>query len=265
MNLWKNTPGMCEETPVITYYKPDNKKTDAAVVIFPGGAYKKRVSHEGKGYAEFLAENGISAFVVDYRVKPHSFPLPLLDARRGVRFVRYFAEKYGIDKNKVAVMGSSAGGHLAAFISTYTDPIDFEGIDEIDKEEYMPNAQILCYPEINLYDRKITNVGCGNNFVGDDYDETNDVEIRKKFTPTLLVKETTPPAFIWHTGGDTLVDIEHTLEYVSGLHSKGVKAEYHIFPDGRHGYGLTNKSDKVECHIAQWADLLLNWLKYIEF
>ena len=73
-----------------------------------------------------MAENGISAFVVGYRVKPHTFPLPLLDARRGVRFVRFYAEKYGIDKNKVAIMGSSAGGHLAAFTSTYTDPIDFE-------------------------------------------------------------------------------------------------------------------------------------------
>ena len=103
MNLWDNTPGLCEEVPTITYYKPDVKKSDAAVVIFPGGGYNHRAPHEGEGYAKFLAENGISAFVVAYRVAPHHFPLPLLDARRGVRFVRYYAEKYGIDKNKVAV------------------------------------------------------------------------------------------------------------------------------------------------------------------
>lgn len=80
------------ETPVITPFIPKEKKSDAAVVIFPGGAYVFRADHEGAGYAQFLSDNGITAFVVDYRVKPHFFPLPLLDARRAVRFVRANAE-----------------------------------------------------------------------------------------------------------------------------------------------------------------------------
>ena len=99
-NLWENTPGLCEETPVVKVFVPENKKSDAAVVIFPGGGYYKRALHEGNGYAEFLNSHGITAFVVEYRVYPHKFPLPLLDARRGVRFARANAEKYGIDKNK---------------------------------------------------------------------------------------------------------------------------------------------------------------------
>ena len=140
LNLWDNTPGLCEEVPVIEYYKPANKTSDAAVVILPGGGYEIRADYEGEGYAQFLADHGISAFVVQYRVKPHTFPLPLLDARRGIRFIRHNAEKYGIDKNKIAIMGSSAGGHLAALTSTYTKPIDFEGIDDIDKEDFLPNA-----------------------------------------------------------------------------------------------------------------------------
>ncbi len=265
LNLWKNTPGLCEEVPTITYYKPEVKKSDAAVVIFPGGGYHHRAVHEGKGYAEFLAENGISAFVIEYRVKPHRFPLPLLDARRGVRFVRYYAEKYGIDKNKVAVMGSSAGGHLSALISTYMEPIDFEGADEIDKEEFLPNAQILCYAEIILYSPEITHFGCTNNLIGDVYEETQDLDARKKLSPNLLVNEKTPQAFIWHTCGDKLVSIEHSLEYAKELNKKGINAEVHIFPDGKHGYGLTPKSDKMELHIAQWADLLLKWFDYLEW
>lgn len=266
INLWENTPGMCEEVPTITYYKPENKKSDAAIVIFPGGGYARRAVHEGAGYAEYLAENGISAFVVDYRTAPHHFPLELLDARRGVRFVRYYAEKYGIDKNKISVMGSSAGGHLAAFVSTYTDPIDFEGIDAIDKEDFLPNAQILCYPVINLYNRDIAHIGSGNNLIGDIYDETNDEETRKKFSPNLLIKETTPPAFIWHTFADGVVDIENSLEYATALRRAKVnKTEVHLFPDGRHGYGLTAKTEKIEIHVAQWADLLLKWLGYIDF
>lgn len=265
INLWDVTPGMCEEVPTITYYKPDNKKTDAAIVIYPGGGYSHRAPHEGEGYARFLAENGISAFVVDYRVAPHHFPLPLLDARRGVRFVRYYAEKYGIDKNKVAVMGSSAGGHLAAFTSTYTNPIEFEGADDIDREDFLPNAQILAYPVINLYNRDIAHIGSGNNLIGNIYDESNDAETRKKFTPALLVKETTPKAFIWHTFEDPVVNVQNTLEYATALKKAGVFSEVHLFPDGRHGYGLTNKADKLECHIAQWADLMINWLKYISW
>ena len=265
MNLWENTPGMCEEIPTITYYKPDVKKSDAAVVILPGGGYSQRAPHEGEGYATFLAENGISAFVVAYRVVPHRFPLPLLDARRGIRYVRYFAEKFGIDKNKIALMGSSAGGHLTAFTSTYTEAIDFEGIDEIDREDFLPNAQILCYPVVNLYNRDIAHIGSGNNLIGNNYSETNDEETRRKFSPNLLVKETTPQAFIWHTCGDASVDIENSLEYATELHRKGVNAEVHLFPDGRHGYGLTPKETKMELHISQWSDLLIKWFDYIEW
>ena len=99
-----------------------------------------RADYEGADYAKFLAENGICAFVVDYRVTPHRFPLPLLDARRAVRTVRYYAKEYGIDKNKIAVMGSSAGGHLAALTATYYDKMEFEDVDDIDKEDCVPNA-----------------------------------------------------------------------------------------------------------------------------
>ena len=73
------------------------------------------------------------------------------------------------------------------------------------------------------------------------------------------------PAFIWHACGDKVVRIEHSLEYATELHKKGINAEVHIFPDGKHGMGLTQKSTPVECHISQWADLLLKWFGYIEW
>ena len=148
MKLYETYPAEWEEIPEITAYIPAEKKCNGAVVIFPGGAYRGRAAHEGKGYAEFLQSKGICAFDVAYRVSPHRFPLELLDARRAVRWVRAHAEEYGIDKNKIAVMGSSAGGHLAAMVSTYIDPIEFEGLDSVDAEDYLPNAQILCYPVI---------------------------------------------------------------------------------------------------------------------
>ena len=263
MNLWEQTPGLCNEVPTITYYKPENTTSRAAVVIFPGGGYSHRAEHEGRGYAEFLANNGISAFVVEYRVAPHTFPLPLLDARRAVRFVRYYADKFDIDKQKVAVMGSSAGGHLAALTSTYRKPISFEGVDEIDQEDFLPNKQILCYPVINLYDLNISHIGSGNQLLGDDFMVSHDTVSRMKLTPSLLVSRKTPDAFIWHTFEDAGVNVKNSLEYAERLRDYGIATELHIFPHGPHGMGLPGDADAMRRHVSQWGELLLKWLAYI--
>lgn len=256
-NLWQNTPGLCEEIPTITAYVPENKKSDGAVVIFPGGGYTKRAEHEGRGYAEFLQAHGITAFVVEYRVAPHHFPLPLLDARRGVRWVRANADKYGLDKNKIAVMGSSAGGHLAALTSTYLDGIDFEGIDEIDSEDFLPNAQILCYPVIcSPNDDGVAHLGSYKNLIGGE-----DREFERKLDPHRNVSEKTPRAFIWHTAEDTGVNVINSYRYATELRKFDIRVEMHIFPDGRHGLGLAPSIP----HTAQWAELLINWLTYIEW
>ncbi len=261
--LWDKTPGFCEVVPTITYYKPDHALSNAAIVIFPGGGYTQLAEHEGKGYAEFLANSGIAAFVVAYRKHPHHFPLPLLDARRGVRFVRYHAEKFGIDKNKVAVMGSSAGGHLAALTSTYTAPIEFEGADAIDTEAFLPDKQILCYPVINLYDKNYAHIGSGDHLIGVPYAESNDAVRRMELTPTLLANQATPEAFIWHTFEDAGVNVKNSLEYATRLRDYGIATELHVFPHGPHGMGLTNRSNAMENHVAQWSELLIGWLRYI--
>lgn len=262
MNLWENTPGLCEEVPTITYYRPDNAVSDAAVVIFPGGGYSHRAPHEGRGYADFLVNNGIAAFVVEYRVHPHTFPLPLLDARRAVRFVRHYAERFGINKNKIAVMGSSAGGHLAALVSTYRKPIEFEGCDEIDQEDFLPNKQILCYPVINLYDLNIAHIGSGDNLIGNSFIETHDTVSRMKLSPNMLVSKATPEAFIWHTFEDAGVNVKNSLEYAERLRDYGIATELHIFPHGPHGMGLTNRENAMQNHVSQWGAMLITWLNY---
>lgn len=261
--IWDEVPGFCEENPLIEYYKPQTKKTDMAVIIFPGGGYRFRSPHEGEGYARFLSSFGISAFVLQYRVSPHIFPLPLLDARRGIRFVRHNAEIFGVDKNKIAVMGSSAGGHLAALVSTYLKSIDFESVDEIDEESFLPNAQVLCYPVINLYDKNITHIGSGENFIGINYSSTNDREIWKELSPCTHVNKNTPQAFLWHTFEDKVVNVCNSLEYAEQLRKYNIPTEIHIFPYGGHGLGLTNKETEDEKHISVWGDLLVNWFRYI--
>lgn len=253
IKLWEETPGMCEEIPVLDIYLPQNQTSKTAVVIFPGGGYSKRAPHEGNDYAEFLNENGITAFVCQYRVSPHQFPLPLLDARRAVRLVRHFKDKYDI--NQVYVMGSSAGGHLAALVSTYNDKIDFEGIDDVDNECFKPDGQILCYPVISMCIEEIAHIRSGERFL-----EERHESFGKFVSPQLIADESTPKAFIWHTFEDPGVNVLNSVEYIKKLKTLDIVSELHIYPYGRHGLGLA----KDVQHTRNWTCELLEWIKLHE-
>ncbi len=255
MDLWKNVPDTWEKSPVILPFIPAKKTSDAAIIICPGGGYGGLADYEGSDYAKFFAENGITAFALYYRVAPNRFPLPLNDSRRAIRFVRAHAEEYGIDPEKIAIMGSSAGGHLSALTSTFRGVLPNEDIDEIDKQSSMPNAQILCYPVIIAPDdEQISHAGSYFSLLG-----VKDKEKEAAVDPSLLADENTPPAFIWHTANDNLVNVINSYKYAEALRRKNVSVEMHIFPDGWHGLGLAEKFP----HVAQWKSLLLNWLKFI--
>ena len=241
-------------TTKIEWYEPQQKKSNGAVIIFPGGAYTHLATHEGKGYAEYLNSIGITAFVVYYHLVPDRFPLQLLDARRAVRFVRANSEKFGVDKDKICAMGSSAGGHLTALLSTYTAKIDGEGVDEIDEYSYLPNGQIVCYPAI-VSDERIAHPGCFRNLLGEENTDW------ASYDPSLLVHEYTPKAFIWHTASDKGVKVLNSYAYATALYEKEIPCEMHIFPYGGHGLGLAPSN----AHVAQWSSLLKNWLILHEF
>ncbi len=254
-NLWENTPGDFTYEPTITYYPSFVKSTKAAVVVFPGGGYSGLASHEGEGYAQLLNVSGYDAFVVKNRVNPHRFPLPLLDARRAVRFVRANAEKFGIDPERIAVMGSSAGGHLAALVSTYRGGIEFEGVDEIDELDYLPNAQILCYPVICMADDRITHMGSKNNFLGEH------LELAESVAPDLIADEKTPQAFFWHTSNDSVVNVINTYRYATKLRELNIPCEVVVYPKGYHGEG-TAPGFYLN---SGWTAELTKWLNYIGF
>lgn len=254
MYLWEKAAGVSETVPTIVPYVPKNKKSDAAIIICPGGGYGALCDHEGAEYAKFFKKNGIVSFVLYYRVFPNVYPLPLNDSRRAVRFVRAHAEEYGINPEAIAIMGSSAGGHLAALTSTFCDKLPNENVDEIDKYSSEPNAQILCYPVIISPDsNNISHIGSYGCLLG-----SSDRKKEKSVDPSLLVTENTPPAFIWHTSDDGCVNVINSYMYATALKQKNVDVEMHIFPNGPHGLGLANNLP----HVAQWSDLLLNWLIY---
>ena len=253
-NIWANTK---QPEALIHAYVPEEKKTDIAIVIFPGGAYVGRAEHEGKGYAEFLNSNGISAFVVDYRVTPNYFPLPLLDARRAVQNVRFYSEKFGINKDKVYVMGSSAGGHLAATVSNLFDEIDDGANDEISKEGFIPNGQILCYPVINFDEEGVGHAGSAKNLLGENIEN-----LKSQLSIEKIVSEKTPKAFVWHTAEDAGVNVINSLNYTKALKQNGVDFELHVFPHGRHGLGLAKTYSKANYHVSGWKEMLIRWLEY---
>ena len=249
IKLWND-----ENSVEMHYYKPNVKRGNGAVIIFSGGGYSHRAYHEAEPYALRLNEMGISAFVVDYSVAPYGHPMQLGQARRAVSYVRYNAAKYGIDVKKIAVMGSSAGGHLAALCATSKEIFIYDESDEIGKTDYRPNAQILCYPVTD----KESHGGSYENLI-----DKNGEYKPKSVNPIELADEDTPPAFIWHTSSDDCVDVKGTYRYATRLSELGVPVEMHIYPIGIHGLGLATGDPKrapVE-YVQRWPEELERWLK----
>ena len=192
MDLWKKLPKGYNTMPTIEYYKTERKKTDAVFIVFPGGGYTHLAEHEGVGYAKMFNVWGADAFVVKYSVAPSRFPAQLNDARRAVQFVRANALEYGINPEKIIVVGSSAGGHLASMVSTFRGEVDYPENDEISKQNFMPNYQVLCYPVVDLVNDEIANNGSRISVLGEDYSSL----MTEKLSAQLACDKDTPPAFI---------------------------------------------------------------------
>lgn len=235
--------------------------SECAVVVCPGGGYQFRAPHEGPEIAEWFNKNGVSAFVLDYRVaeRNHLGFAPLSDAMRAMKYVRYNSDKWGIKKDKIAVMGFSAGGHLAGSLSVHYNKDIYEPQDEIDKESCRPDASILCYPVIDMFEYR--HDGSRVNLIGD-----NPLHKDKEYMALYKhITGNTPQAFLWHTSSDAVVPVENTLMYADALSKVNVPFEVHIYPQGPHGLGLAvNEPNKLP-HVAQWGDSLLKWLEFIGF
>lgn len=222
-----------------------------AMVVYPGGGYSMRASHEGGDIAEFYYENGFNAFVVDYRVAPNRHPAPLLDAQRTVKLVRLRAEEWGVDPERVFVIGFSAGAHLAGCVATMED-ICRVG-DELDEVNARPNGAILCYPVISS-DPTIVNAHLGsfNNLLGERAEE-----LRDAFSLDKNVSEDTCPCFLFHTMEDATVPVQNTFCMLEALRAHNIPAEAFVTQYGYHGVGLAKGMGGCE----QWPALTLDWLR----
>ena len=262
--LWENgaplfDPEIGQPEPTLTSYLLEGAQSDGSrrgcVIVCPGGAYWGRADHEGRPIAEMLNEAGISAFVLNYRVQPYRYPVERYDVNRAVRYVRYYADKFEIDPEKIGVLGFSAGGHLAVMSVEQYD-YGMENGDEIDKISSRPDSGILCYPVVTL-EKSFTHEGTRDALLG----TPNDPELAKKLSGEVSVRDDMPPIFMWHTAADGGVPVLNSLKLSEELYEHKIPFALHVFPFGQHGLGLAPGNP----HVAQWAPLLVNWLKLYKY
>ncbi len=248
------------DIPTLTAYRPNATNTSgAAMVICPGGGYAHLAPHEGNDYALWLNQHGVTCFVLKYRLGSNGYhhPAMLNDAARAVRWVRAHAAEFSVDAHRVGIMGSSAGGHLAATLLTHFDAGDTNAADAVEQQSSRPDLGILCYAVISM--GEFTHQGSHNNLLG-----TNATpEMEKLLSNELQVTKNTPPCFLWTTFEDKTVPMENTLLFAGALRKNHVPFDLHVYQKGGHGMGLKDKPPFTNPH--PWANDCLFWLKQQNF
>jgi acetyl esterase/lipase len=245
------------DVPTITLYRPEpDKATGASVVVCPGGGYGGlAMDHEGKQVAEWLNSLGVTAFVLKYRLGPrYHHPAMLQDASRAIRTVRAKARagEWGLDPERVAILGFSAGGHLATTAGTHFDAGKPDAADPVERESSRPDRMILAYPVIALA-TPYAHQGSKRNLLGQDPPE----DLVNSLSNETQVSRDTPPTFLVHTDADTGVPAENSLLFALALRKAKVPLELHVFEKGRHGLGLGGGDPAF----AAWPKLCETWLK----
>ena len=246
-----------KDIPTLTPFLPEAAMaTGASMVICPGGGYGSLAAHEGEGYAPWLNQQGITAFVLKYRLGSSGYrhPRMLEDAARAMRMVRFHAEEWKLDPNRVGIIGSSAGGHLASTLLTHFDAGQPDAADPIEHLSCRPALGVLCYPVITMGDG--THRGSRDNLLGQDPSP----ELIQDMSNQLHVTKETPPCFIFHTYEDAAVPVENSLEFAAALCRAKVPFELHIYEHGAHGMGLGTISADTG-HMHEWTHECQRWLK----
>lgn len=237
--------------PTLEIYLPvKEKSTGTAIIIIPGGSYGV-VVYEGEGIvtAQKFALQGIAAFVLKYRLPDDSVMVdkkigPLQDAQQAIKFVRENAARWNVDKNKIGIIGFSAGGHLASMAATH---FQTPQIENSTGTSLRPDFQVQVYPVISMHD-SLTHLDSRSNLLGKAPSEM----IKKFYSAELQVTAETPPTYLTHATDDALVDVDNSIVYYNALRQKKVPVEMHLFQQGGHGF-IFKQPD--------WIDPLLLWLK----
>lgn len=240
--------------PTLTVYPtPAGKATGTAVVICPGGAYVRlAMEHEGAQVAAWLNSLGVSAFLLKYRLVEYGHPAPLRDVLRAMRLVRSRAAEFGVKPDRIGVLGSSAGGHLASCSGTMYDDPDGKTGAALDAVSARPDFLVLLYPVVTLED-PYTHAGSRHNLLGGHPAS----EMLARMSTDQRVTRDTPPVFMVFAQDDRTVPVENGLMLYAALRKAGVPVELHLYEKGGHGFGMRPGLGQT----SEWPQRCEAWLR----
>lgn len=243
--------------PTITAYVPE-KPNGVGILVIPGGGYERVVlDKEADELSSWLNGEGITYFVLKYRLPKNNHEnkeiVPLQDAQRAMRIIRSHSKDWGINTQKIGVMGFSAGGHVASTLANKYDEEVYKKSNKIDEISARPDFQILGYPVITMTE-PYAHKGSRKYLLG----ENPDLDLIEKFSMEKNVHKNTPMAFIMHATDDKSVPVENSLKYYTSLRNYKIPVELHLYQAGGHGYSIRGTIGKS---VANWTDVVTNWLK----
>ena len=253
--------------PILDIYLPYNMiemgrqdQKRPSILICPGGGYAGVSQREGEPIGFRFLTQGYNVFILEYSVQPNCFPTQLREVAAAMELIHANAEQWHCDTDKVAIMGFSAGGHLAAH---YTNAYCWDEVREMFPESKPVNASMLCYPVITA-DPRYAHLGSFKRLLGK---EELTQEEQERFSCDHMVSKDTPPTFLWHTRPDATVPVMNSLLYAQALAERGVPFALHIYPEGGHGLATVdqvtngNLSEEIR-HAGDWFDAALKWLSF---
>ena len=241
------------DRPTIDVYLPAANPTHSAVLVIPGGSYHEVVAdREGAAPAEWLAERGVAAFVLHYRVAPYRYPAPIADAERAMRLLRSRADEFGFAPDHLGAWGFSAGGHISSILATLFDNGVAASTDPVEHAGDRPDFVILAYPLISMKP-EIGHAGSRENLLGPQPDPA----LVALLSAEDHVTPTSPPAFVFATNDADVVPSQNSMLYVTACQRAGVPVEFHLFEHGHHGVDLAEHLPAL--HL--WTVLLESWMR----
>ena len=244
-----------QEAELFAFLPAKEERKSMAVIVIPGGGYR-HLTYDlgGYSYAKWLNTLGISAFVLNYRL-PTSPDLkqreigPLQDIQAAIKLIRKNAAQYGISPDQIGVLGTSAGGHLAAMASNIsTDYTELKG--DWSTISTIPNFAILVSPVIDL--GEFAHKGSRDNLLGENASQ----QMISEYSMQNRVTEKTPPTILFHAQNDNAVPVTNSILYYEAMIKNKVKGAMFIFPKGEHNIGISNKTELTD----NWKKLCANWL-----
>ena len=234
-------------------------KMRPCMLICPGGGYQFVSARESEPIALHLLPEGFNVFILNYSTGGKPYPTQLREVAAAMNLIHENRDAWHCDTNRIAIMGFSAGGHLAAH---YSNRWDCPQVREMFPESKPVNASVLCYPVITA-DPAYSHKGSFFYLAGGAYPETEERQIF--FSCDKMVTETTPPAFLWHTAADQAVPVMNSLLYAQALSANKVPFELHIYPYGRHGLSTADHQTNAEippevAYVKDWLPSMKRWL-----